>query len=62
VKFLEAARRAVADQTRLWGTADVKTVADADDDAPAVITLTIGDERTAPHGVAPMDRGDGEQS
>ena len=48
VRYLEAARRSLADLARLWGTASPQGEGDAETDAPAIITLEIGDERTAP--------------
>lgn len=48
-RYLEAARKALADIARLWGTPNTYSGSAASDDTPAVITLTIGDERTAPN-------------
>lgn len=47
-RYLEAARRILADLSRLWGTANAQGEGDAETDAPAIITLEIGDERIAP--------------
>jgi hypothetical protein len=47
-RYLEAARRVLADLARLWGTAGVHGPVDPEMNEPAIITLEIGDERTAP--------------
>lgn len=47
-RYLEAARRVLADLARLWGTVGANAQVDPETNAPAVFTLTLGDERTAP--------------
>jgi predicted transcriptional regulator len=50
-RYLEAARRALADQARAWGVPDAS--AGQGPALPAVFTLTLGDERTAPRPSTP---------
>ena len=52
-RFLEIARKAVADQARLWGPPTSGAPDAGFSDEPAIFTLTIGDDRTAPH--QPLD-------
>lgn len=46
-RYLEAARRALADLARVWGVAKTDAL-DRSDEPPAVFTLTLGDDRTTP--------------
>src|SRR5262249_5918979 len=52
-RYLEAARRVLTDLARLWGMTGAEGPGAPDTDAPAIITLSIGDERTAPRVVSP---------
>ena len=52
-RYLEAARRVQADLARLWQSPSVEPKGSDQTTGPAVFTLTIGDERTAPR--APVD-------
>lgn len=59
-RFLETARRALADRARLWGPPTTAAPDTGSSDEPAIFTLTIGDDRTAPRQpLAPLvDDGD----
>ncbi len=48
-RFLETARRALADRARLWGPPTAVPTDTGTAEEPAIFTLTIGDDRTAPH-------------
>ncbi len=60
-RFLETARRALADRARLWGPPTAAPPDAGTAEEPAIFTLTIGDARTAPHRPADrlVDDGDG---
>ncbi len=48
-RFLETARRALADRARLWGPPTAASPDTGTAEKPAIFTLAIGDDRTAPH-------------